>query len=199
MGTPRPRGSATATHEQTNGLEEVTFRITGTSLLLQHSPAAYKVRGTRHVNEIPTPEDEAEDGAYRNDDGSLYVPALWLRASLLRAASGHKLGKLTCRQVLAGGLRFAEERLPLLDDSGKPIHDYVIDIQRAVVQRQGILRARPRINCPWALEWPIHFNPRLISSEQILEFLQLAGEICGIGDYRPACNGWFGRFSAEIV
>jgi hypothetical protein len=62
-----------------------------------------------------------------------------------------------------------------------------------------VLRARPRINCPWTLTWTIHYTPKLISSEQILNFLQLAGEIVGIGDYRPARGGWFGRFVAEIV
>lgn len=55
------------------------------------------------------------------------------------------------------------------------------------------LRYRPEyIN--WRCTVPLQVNPRVISVEQAINLLNLAGFSIGVGEWRPQCNGQHGRF-----
>jgi hypothetical protein len=75
-----------------------------------------------------------------------------------------------------------------------PITSYEIDARRAIVVGQGIIRRRPRFE-QWSTRFTFQYDPGLVDKpELIIEVLNDAGTRVGVGDYRPECSGWFGRF-----
>lgn len=95
---------------------------------------------------IPTPEEEAEKGEYRDEEGFLYLPSEAFRASLMHGAGGRRIGKTAARTVLSGSMFTTSPRTYLVDpESGERLREYRVHVARVVVQRSSILRARPEI------------------------------------------------------
>jgi hypothetical protein len=189
------------------------FWIVGITPLLTHNPATMRVtehqikrKGSRA--EIPPPDVEAAAGCYRLPTGEFGLPAVAFREALLRAAREYpvpsrKRGRVVpVLSVFLGHVIALPELTVLRDpDSGLPVTAYEIDIRRVVVQRQGVLRARPKF-WPWACEVEFIANPELIAQEKTAEILETvltdAGGRIGVGDYRPGQGGPFGRFRVEL-
>ncbi len=53
---------------------------------------------------------------------------------------------------------------------------------------------RPLFMTGWRMTLPIEFNPDLISDENLINLLNLAGFYIGIGAFRPEKKGPYGRF-----
>lgn len=185
-------------------MELIRFRVTGISPLLMHNPQGMAQRSNGLGKKtIPTPEDEAEASAYRMDDGQLYLPTTGLRAAMIDGLAGRRIGKLAAGRVLGSSLFVLDERTPLVDPSAStPLRDYTIDVRRVVVQKQGILRARAKVDA-WACEPVFEYEPDFLAPAVITEALNLGGKLVGVGDYRPKCpvgkGGPFGRFTAELL
>lgn len=182
-------------------METVHIKLNGLSPLLMHNPEGMR-RASEDMNRksIPTPEEEAEKSIYRLPDGNLYVPAVAVRNSMLNGAKGYRIGKKSAMGILSGAVLMVDEAFPLYRN-GKPIseRDYSIDIRRAVVQRQGITRARAKIELPWSLDCVFDYNEDLAGLNHIETAMNTAGQIVGLLDYRVEKKGWFGRFEvAEL-
>lgn len=134
------------------------------------------------------PEEEAEFGAYRLENGQLCQPAEHLYAALVKAAGDfqiHGRGKKTYRDFIKGGLVIEPELIP------HEVQEYRVDARPARVQRARIMRHRP-----WLPQWALSFRLLVLESDLLpLEVLNAilvkAGQAVGIGDYRPR----FGRFT----
>jgi len=184
----------------------VTFKITGLTPLLMHNPAAMlnKSDAGPGVKRIPTPEEEAERGLYRTADGQLYIPSGAFRSAIIGkggSASGRKIGKFSANSRVAAGMFVVEERTLLIHaKTGKPLtdHDYEIDVRRAVIQGNGVLRARPKIS-DWSCLLALEIDEDFVTIDQVALLLNIAGKASGVLDYRPQCKGTFGRFVAELV
>jgi hypothetical protein len=179
-------------------MQYLEARVTGTSPLLMNSAQGL---GQAAPGEIPPPEVEAERGAYRLPDGALWFPADGFRGALVRAGSGHRIGKRAATSVLKGAIFATAEAAPLTDPAtGEPLREYTVDIRRAVPPgaRGGVsvLRARPRIE-KWAAVVQLEYDETLIDPATILHFLKIAGRNVGIGNFRPEKGGPFGRFTVE--
>ena len=154
--------------------------------------------GRKKEKVVPSAATEAEWGVYRNEDGTLYLPANNLQRSMVEAG---KLFKSPVRRMatmareVAAGLFVPEdvEGFVLVDGNGVPFTDYEIDVRRAVVQRNGIQRARPRLR-EWYCEVRMQIDPVVLRLDVVLQILILAGRQVGVGDYRPERSGSFGRF-----
>lgn len=177
-------------------IKTYTYRVVGESPLLMHNPASMTGNGEPKRKQIPSPEEEAEAGCYRNSDGYLVFPSVAFRNALLKAAGGLKVGRKTLRSVLSH-IRTTSEYVNLFHpETSELLKDYAIDIRRAVVQRQGILRARPRLD-EWAAEIGFLVETDIVPAniEEILaSTLDEAGKTVGVGDYRLEKGGWFGMF-----
>jgi len=171
--------------------------IVGLSPLLMNNPAGMnpKAPGIK-AKKIPTPEDEAAAKAYKMADGQLYLPALAFRAAVLRQCVGRKIGRYSAISIVSGAVLVPEERCLLVDVDDKPLCDYAIDVRRVVVQRNGVMRARPRIE-KWRTRLALEINTEMVGVADILELLQAAGRAVGVGDFRPERKGMFGRFTAD--
>jgi len=169
--------------------------IEGKTALLTHNPQSMTtVQDAMKGGRVPNPEDEAEAGCYRLADGSLALKGEAFRGSLLGAAGAWRMKKATAKSRLAH-MVVVEELLPLLRPDGTPVTSYVIDRRRAIVQGQGIIRSRPRFELPWCAQPTFEYDQVLVQDpELIVRILTDAGNRIGVGDYRPAKNGWFGRY-----
>ena len=189
-------------------MKTARYSIVGLTPLLCHSPLAMfeeATGGKGARKNIPTPEDEAEKGVYRMENGAFGFPGLGIRNSIIEAASAWKMGKT--RSSLRGKLthlRVVDEIVPLLLKTGKPMKSYVIDRRRAKIQGQGIIRSRPRFD-DWRIDFDLEYDEQLLDAQHVdllKPILADAGSRIGIGDYRPGAivgsrslPGWFGRFS----
>jgi len=177
----------------------VTLR--GTTPLLMHNPLGSMTQpGTKSPRQrIPKPEDEAEAATYRNADGNLVFPTAAIRAALLHAATGYKIGRRGARSILAGAILNVMspdgdwEWLSLTDHDTVPLTTYEIDTRRVVVQRSAILRSRPKLR-EWQTDVIIEYDEEFVGEDVILATLRRAGVVSGLGDFRPQRQGLFGRF-----
>jgi hypothetical protein len=176
-------------------------RISGVTPLLMNNPVA--MRGNepaarRKDREYP-PEEEAKVRLYVSPDGYLALNADHVRSCMLKAAEVARLKfqKSALKPRLAGGLKPIAEWFPLMrGDSFLSTYDR-IDLRRVVVQKQGVIRARPLIDVPWCCEVIFLFDAATVSAAAIAQTLELGGQIVGLLDYRPQKGGMYGRFTVE--
>lgn len=178
-------------------MKKVKVEITGLTPLLMHSPQAMldKTQKVRKTTQGYDHDKEAEKVAYRSKNETLYIPSIALKRCMINASSWKKFGKYSAKPMIAAGVRLEPREITILNPkNGKPIKDYVIDLQTVVVQRARIVRARPRIDS-WKAEFDLLYNDTLIGdSELVKTILEEGGERVGILDFRPEKYGDFGIF-----
>lgn len=182
-------------------LEVHRYRVEGISSLLMHSPQAMMEGRTAGptTKTIPTPEEEAEKGVYRDEEGCLYLPSAAFKASLLHGAGGRRLGKTAARTIVAGGVFATQPRTYLVDpESRVALREYRVHVARVVVQRNSILRARPEIP-RWGCVVEFEVDLELVQPWQVEELMNISGRISGVGDFRPQCKGPHGRYRVKLL
>ena len=173
-----------------------TFEIIGVSPILMNNPAAMGGGGAGlKSKKTYVDSEEAEIRVYRNRDNHIVVPTIAFRSAMLKAASGRKIGKATARAVIAGSVFPVEQNCILLDTTTeKPIDTYEIHRCRVVVNKAGVVRARPMIQ-NWKTKLALEIDVDMIQDDTIIpEILNLAGKIVGIMDWRVEKLGTYGRF-----
>jgi hypothetical protein len=136
--------------------------------------------------EVYDPVADSEKALYKNDKGC-YAPSTWIEACLRDTAKDFKKGKSTYKATVLASVFVDPEQIPL----NKQTYDE-IDRRPVVIQRNRIVRARPRFNS-WELEFTINFDDKILDKKVLKQILEEAGKTKGIGDYRPK----YGRF--EVV
>jgi hypothetical protein len=58
-----------------------------------------------------------------------------------------------------------------------------------VVNRSRVMRTRP-IFTDWSLTFTVHYLPTMLTEDQVIEFMEIAGTTIGLSDWRPK----YGRF-----
>jgi len=181
----------------------IGFHIQGISPLLTHNPESMSdtKSGAKKGSRIPEPEVEAERGLYRLADGSCGLKGIAPRTAILSAASAFKVKRFVTMKSILSHISVTEELIPLINsETGKRFQNFSeIDRRRVIVQKSGIIRSRPKFN-KWSLYFIVAYDPALLEEAgvQVLpDIVNDAGNRFGIGDYRPDCAGWFGRFSLK--
>jgi hypothetical protein len=141
-----------------------------------------------------TPREQAERTAYRDvQSGDLYLPGPNLFAAIVDAGKFHKLGKnkvTTQRSSLVpAGLLVDELMIPL------GTKDFEVDSRRVRIPATGgcVMRHRARLDT-WQASFTLDVDATVFSTGFVRELLDDAGKKIGLGDYRPATRGPFGRF-----
>lgn len=172
----------------------VTIESVGKGIMF-HNPQISMFVAKTSKKVIPSHEQEAENGCYWNADKTeLVIPSWNVHRGLVRAASGLKLPtnkKVSLGPIIAGDITLSPDLL------GFGTKEYVIDVRRAVVQRQGILRARPLLP-KWRLTFTVEWETSNLGADfwdtVLRELLTILGERIGLAEYRPEKGGPFGRF-----
>jgi hypothetical protein len=152
-----------------------------------HSPA-FKGNGRG------TPREQAARTAYRDPKtGELYVPGPNIFASLVDAGKFHKLGKnkLTTQKssLVPAGLLVPELMVPL------GTKEFEVDSRRVRIPATGgcVMRHRARLD-RWKTSFTLEVDETMFSPQFVRALVDDAGKKVGLGDYRPATRGPFGRF-----
>ena len=188
--------------ESTMSVYIASFKITGTSPLLMNNPESM---GAQPQNDVGAKKkynaaDEASLRVYRDSAGSIVFPSEAFRKAIIKACGGRKIGKLGAATIVKGSVFNIGERVVIMDPrTAKAIEKYEIDIRRAIVNKQGIMRARPMFSL-WSCIVDLEIDADFIAEPgPVLQLLNIAGKIVGVGDYRAEKGGKFGRFQAELL
>ncbi|HEX3642857.1 MAG TPA: hypothetical protein VHV10_16350 [Ktedonobacteraceae bacterium] len=141
--------------------------------------------------ERPAPQEDAASRLYQNGNGP-FLPAENVRQSIIEAAKRFKLGRRAATTDVAAAVFISPFELPLEGE-------WHVDSRAVVIPATGgrILRHRPMFD-----EWSVKFQLQIdtdtgIDEKLIKEVLGSAGKLVGIGDFRPARKGPYGRFSID--
>ena len=167
--------------------------ITGISPLLMNRPSALIGDISKEkLQTDETPEKSAEKKLYVNDEGKLYQPETHIKGSLVEAGKDQKVvgkGKSTYSKIVG----YAVEINPfeILHKKQKWIPYSVLAVCPSTRGRN--LLHRPMLK-DWELDFEITFDDEQIPASILKECLERAGKFVGIGDWRPAKKGRFGKF-----
>jgi len=134
-------------------------------------------------------------GIVLTDEGRPGVPGEWLEACIKEGAKKTKQGKEATATVVVDGIFPLEYKGPQTvedlwaDKSGKFVKSCGARIAQAKVWR-----TRPMFPV-WKLTFCLEYLHDIVDEKTVLDWLETAGRVVGIGDWRPK----YGRFVIEHV
>lgn len=185
-------------------MERFEVELEGTTPLLHHRMPEEDLLGLLGTkiklakdNEVKTPREIAERYAYKNEDGTFYIPHSYLAGSFREAASDYKAGNKSRKSLkaIAGGIfRIEQPNLNLIDDSGDQINSFEVDIKKGTNHQKGAVAiCRPRFD-RWKTRFTVSINESIITPSTAQKILQDAGSRVGIGAFRVSKGGYHGQF-----
>jgi hypothetical protein len=131
-------------------------------------------------------------GLYTDEKGQVAIPADNILATIIEGAKKSKLGKQAQAAVFE-----TDGYYPLIYQGPKDLAALYADGRfcdyRGVRNQQNrVMRSRP-IFRDWACKISLMFNETVLDPAQLKQALVAAGELVGLGDWRPR----FGRFIVE--
>lgn len=140
-----------------------------------------------------TPREQAEPKRYADSKGMLYIPGPNIFSALIAAGSFHKAGKskiTTMKTSLVPAGIQVEDLVCSLDTD-----QWEVDSRSVVIPSTGgrIMCHRPRVD-KWSLSFTLDVDTTMFDPKLVRAIVDDAGKKIGLGDYRPARKGPFGRF-----
>ena len=191
-------------------MQAVNLKLVGTSSMLLHSDRganpihpdaiAHKVltskRKKTDEDHLAIARSEFMLGFY-GSQGTV-IPSTNVKATLVAGAKLHRLGSAfnRCVMILA-------DMVPV-EHSGPKTREEMwatpacVDCRSVKVGTARLMRYRPRLN-DWSLTIEILFDEKMVERAQVIAAMENAGKYIGLGDYRPATGGPFGRFDVEVL
>ncbi len=173
----------------------VEVEIQGTTPFLFHrwSNEAVAAQQAAKKNSKVKKSDNTESYVFRNDNNALCIPAEYVRMSLINSAKYDQhpqKPRASAFDLFKAGIVCSPELCPLGD--GQIFKEDFMDMRRVVIQRSSITRSRPAMKTGWKIELEItSLLPDLIDFNFLHKTLIRAGQLIGVGDFRPS----FGRFA----
>lgn len=192
-------------------MKSLTIDIVGASPLLMHAdtlsnPLDPRTKFHKELTSKKKKTDEDHVAISRSEwaaamhfrDGiGPCLPTMMIRACLIAGAKYNKLGMQFKKSTLS-----LDEVCRLEYDGPRDIDAMwedgrFCDTRSVKVGTSRVMRSRPLFTS-WGCSMNLLIDPEQIEVEQVVTALDLAGRLCGLGDFRPACGGMFGRFSATV-
>ena len=181
-------------------MKNIDITITGNTPLLLHrfTDAAQMSAssGSRSsiANDSLSAEEQAEQSLYLDDDGHSGVPGPNVFRSFIDAGTYFKVGKGKVTTQKTSLIPAAVSLSPVfcLFPKGSK---WKVDSRPVRMPSTGgrILRHRPCYD-RWSLGFTLELDESIIGEKLMREIVDCAGVRIGLGDYRPACKGPFGKF-----
>lgn len=175
--------------------------VEGTSPLLFHrwSNEAVEAKSKAAKGSEAKKSDDVESYVYRDEQGVICLPGIYLRGSLCDPKNGAAKYRQDPRSPRKSALDLYKAGVvpltvyaPITTAAGIPAEtwDY-LDSQRVMVQRNGVTRTRPAFLTGWRAQIDLQvLTPEYIPPADLLAALNDAGRLVGVGDFRPT----YGRF-----
>ena len=181
-------------------MERVSCKIEGkTPLLLNKftdAAALAATSGNRPAGsgEKGTPREQAETKLYIGADGELVIPQPNLFRCIIDGGVFFKCGKSKVStqktSLIPACLEINEVEIPLIHNEA-----WDVDTRAVRIPSTGgrILCHRPCFN-DWALEFDMELDTEIMTVKLLRDIIDASGKRIGLGDFRPACKGPFGKF-----
>jgi len=191
-------------------MQTINLKLTGESPMLLHSDrganpihpdtVAHKVLTSKRKktddDHVAIARSEFMLGFYGGKE--VCIPGTNIKSAIVEGAKLNKLGSAFNRCVIV------EDDMIVIDYAGPKSKDKMwgdpscVDCRSVKVGTARLMRYRPRLNA-WSLTAHLVFDEAMVERAQIINAARNAGSYIGIGDYRPAKGGSFGRFTVEEV
>lgn len=151
-------------------------------------------RGSSAAMDRGTPREIAEGKLYLGNNGKPMIPSPNLLRSLVDGGSFTKIGKkqvTTARSsLLYACIAIAETEIAI--DHKEP---WSVDIRPVRIPSTGgrILAYRPMFH-DWALKFELELDTSILNAKLLRQVVDDAGKRIGLGDFRPATKGPYGRY-----
>lgn len=185
-------------------IQRLPLRVTGITPLIVHAwseKAKEQMRlkqqkGAKMAKSAKDPNADFEGAKYRDAKGNECVRALFFKNAIVSAARFADDLKMT---VLRGAIFVEGDFLPIQDKTGRKAAKSVMR-EDTVRVGNGVadLRYRPEY-ADWSVDITIQFNAHVLSAEQVVNLVRLAGFSVGICEWRPERDGHYGRFDVEAI
>jgi hypothetical protein len=146
------------------------------------------------VGEKGTPMAQAQARLYLGHDGKPMIPQPNLFRCLIDAGQFFKAGKskVTTQKSSLIPACAEIEGLEIPIEHREP---WTVDTRAVRIPSTGgrILCHRPCFH-DWRLTFALNIDTDMITAKLIREIVDAAGKRVGLGDFRPACKGPFGKF-----
>mgnify|MGYP001178281835 FL=1 len=183
---------------------EIDVRISGcTPLILNKftdSAAMSASEGSRSsaaAGSRGTPQEIAEGKLYYGIYGDLIIPSPNLLRCLVDGGTFFKAGRkqitTKAESMLFSCLEIVEAEIPIIHTQ-----PWTVDSRAVVIPatKGRILAHRPRFD-DWALDFQISLDTSIVQEKLLREIVDAAGKRDGLGDFRPARKGPYGRFRVD--
>ena len=180
-------------------IKNVTYGVTirGTSPLLMNKPSALmtetdpqKAKANKGTDS-KEPIEQAKQKLYEIE-GVLYQPDTHIRGCLVEAGKEFSVkgkGKSTYSKIIG----YSVEINPMEIEHKKTKWEVYSVLAVNPNTRGRSIVHRPMLR-DWELDFTITFDETRVPAGILREILETAGQIVGIGDWRPAKKGRFGKF-----
>ena len=173
---------------------EVTMKGTCPLIFHRWSNEDVKEKGQAAKGSSTKKTDNVESYVYRNKDGFISLPGIYLRGALVNAAKfiqDPRSSRKSAADLYKAGVQPITALAPVC--CPKPTKNWeFLDQRRVTIQRNGITRSRPAFEEGWEATVVLSvLTPQYISPKQLQAALVNAGMLVGVGDFRPT----YGRFS----
>jgi len=179
-----------------------TYNVTiqGITPLLMNRPSQLEIsdKSKDVKRETKTPEEKAEGKLYTDAEGKIYMPSTWFRGALVEA------GKYKKR----GGTGSSKSNFSKIVGSCVLIEPFEILMKKPEWKTFSILavnpttRGRNQLDRPqfkkWEADMQVQFEEEQIEPSVMKELFDIAGKLVGVGDWRPAKKGMFGKFQVVL-
>ena len=194
-----------STNGKTDQIVSIAIKIEGITPLICNrftDAAAMKASSGSTVSTVGhrgTPQEIAEGKLYLSaQDGEPCIPQPNLLRCIIDAGSFFKAGKSKITTQKSSLIPACVE----LDQVEYPIEHkqpWRVDTRAVRIPSTGgrVLAHRPCFD-DWALSFEATLDQSILSAAVFRELLDAAGKRIGLGDFRPACKGPYGRFLVTL-
>jgi len=170
----------------------VKVRIEGISPLLMNKRPPEEVGVVKKKSQTFDKTEDALRKAHFDEKIGFYIPCDMIQAAIREAGAKIKVGRGSAKKLTAYSLNVKEEQIPL----GRKDHD-AIDTRWGTHPSTGNSVAVSRVRFDkWALDFTLVINEDRMELSMAKAIVEEAGDVCGIGSYKPANKnpGKYGRF-----
>jgi hypothetical protein len=177
-------------------MKNFNVTIEGTSPLLMNRPnqldIADKSKDVKRENR--TAKDIASEKLYIDSEGKIYLPSTWFRGSIVEAGKKKKRGGTgSAKSNFSGIVGSSVEINPFEIVIAKPNWKVFSILAVNPTTRGKNVLHRPQFD-KWEVDFEVVFDEDQIEPSVLKEIFDIAGKFVGVGDWRPAKKGSFGKF-----
>ena len=183
-------------------MKRINIEIKGTTPLICNKftdAAALKaskgVSSSASGRDKGSPKAQAETKLYVGLDGeTLMIPQPNVMRCIIDGGTFFKIGKSKITSAKSSIIPGCVE-IEQLEMKIETVDGWTVDSRAVRVPQTGgrILCHRPMFN-DWKLNFELILDDEILSSDTLRGVIDASGKRIGLGDFRPACKGPYGRF-----